>query len=661
MGRLAATALALAALAGAGATPAPAATPPPAGPVSWVVGLEAGAPAAAVAHELRAAGARVERIRPLGALVVAGGDRAAVAAALEDAGGVDYVERRLERRLHGEPAQAIDPATGRAFDWAFDAVNAAGGLSAVGGGAPDVPVAVVDSGVDAGHPDLAGRVRPGRDVLGAGSVEDLVGHGTFVAALIAAADGNGAGGRGVAGATPVVPVRVSTGPGVTSADLAAGIVAAVDLGARVVNVSIGGPRLSQVERDALDYAAGRDVLVVASAGNGALDGNAPEYPAAALGGHEGGWSSGLSVAATDPLGRPAPFSTHGPTVSVAAPGAGAGPCTEGVYSAIPATAALWAGGPCDRTFEGPLHGRGRYAYGEGTSFSAPLVAGAAALVRQAEPGLRADQVAHVIRRSARPAAGGGWDERTGAGVLDVTAAVELARRYDLTAPALRFTAEESPGAVRVRAAADDASAPGRETAGGVALEVGWSRDGAAFAALPTGGAAPLDGRYEASPAQPLWFRATACDANRNCATRTAGPFTGAGPPTAAPPAPRPARPRARLLAVGATACGPRRAPCLRVAWRAGRAGEGRLRYRVEARRAGARAVVARAGGWAAAGRRRVTALRPRRALPCGRVVVRLTVRGPAGVAVATRRAVVRRACGAPPRGARARIHTPHSY
>ena len=331
-----AAAAVLAAAGAAHASAAPSASlPVPSGPVEWVVGADDREAARDLERALAAAGASVERIPRLDALAVTGGDRDAVRDALADQGGVDYVERTLSRSLHGEPADAVDPATGRAFGWAWDAVRAAEGIAAAGGGAPSSPVGVVDTGVDRDHPDLAGRVLGGHDVLGSGSVTDVVGHGTFIAGLVSAIDGNGAGGRGVAGATPIIPVRVSAGTAITSADLAAGIVAAVNRGARVVNLSFGGPGMTGVEQAALDYARGRDVLVVASAGNSALEGNPVEYPAAAIGGEAGGWSAGLSVAATDPLGRPAPFSTHNSNVSIAAPGAGMGGCAEGVYSTIP--------------------------------------------------------------------------------------------------------------------------------------------------------------------------------------------------------------------------------------------------------------------------------------------------------------------------------------
>src|SRR5262245_16685852 len=332
--RLAALAAGLAALALAGAAHAsdePAAAIPP-GPVRWVVGADDPASASQLEDALTAAGASVERLPRLDALAVTGGDRAEVVDALTDEGGLDYVERDLPRTLHAEPADAIDPATGRAFGWAWGAVRAGEGIAAAGGGAPSSPVAVVDSGVDAGHPDLAGRVMPGRDVLGAGTTQDVLGHGTFVAGLVSAIDGNGIGGRGAAGATPIIPVRVTTSGSITSRDLAAGTVprrdpaggngAAVDGRGRVVKVSLGGPGIPQVEEAALDYARRRDVLVVASAGNSGQAGNDVEYPAAAVGGDDGGWSSGLSVAATDPLGRAAPFSSFNRHVSLATPGSG---------------------------------------------------------------------------------------------------------------------------------------------------------------------------------------------------------------------------------------------------------------------------------------------------------------------------------------------------
>src|SRR5262245_13658420 len=577
--RLAALAAGLAALALAGSAHAsdePAAAVPP-GPVRWVVGADDAGSASQLEGALTAAGASVERVPRLDALAVTGGDRAEVVDALADEGGLDYVERDLPRTLHAEPADAIDPATGRAFGWAWGAVRAGEGLQAAGGGAPSSPVAVVDSGVDAGHPDLAGRVTPGRDVLGQGSTQDALGHGTFVAGLVSAIDGNGAGGRGVAGATPIIPVRVTASGSITSADLAAGIVAAVDAGARVMNVSIGGPGITSVEEAALDYARRRDVLVVASAGNSARSGNDVEYPAASVGGDEGGWSTGLSVAATDPLGRPAPFSSYNRHVSMAAPGAGLGGCADGVYSTIPAAASLWTG-PCATAFDGPEHGAGRYAYGRGTSFAAPQVAGAAALVRQVAPALRADQVADVLRRSAVQTVGAGWNEHTGAGVLDVAGAVALAGRYDVTAPELSLAADPRGGAVRVRASAEDRSSAGREVAAGAVVGLEVSRDGSSWSQAVAPAGAPIDVTYPATAARPLWVRATACDRSRNCTTRASGPSTGALGTLRAHSASKGLRGAILSLSAGAR-CPAGRAACLRLVVRASGA-PGRLRFAV---------------------------------------------------------------------------------
>ena len=611
----------------------------PAG-TQWVVGLETGG-ASALLADLRHKGAGVRPLARLRAVTVTGGDRAGLIAALrEHQGLVAYLEPARERHLLAEPAEATDPQTGRPYAWAQFAVGARAAIAAADGGAPGVPVAVVDSGVDASHPDLAGRVLAGRSVGGGDQHTDEAGHGTFVAGLIGATDGNGIGGFGVAGQTPLIPVKVSDSGVVSSVDLAAGIVAGVDAGAKVINVSIGGPQLAAVEQSALNYAAAHEVLVVASAGNGGDDGNPIEYPAAALGGPDGGWGTGLSVAASRPSGAAASFSTHNRFVSLAAPGAGAGPCTEGVHSTVPQSALLWSGGPCDRTFI--THGLGRYAYGEGTSFSAPLVAGAAALVRQVRPQLSAAQTADVITRSAHQTVGAGWNEYTGAGVLDMPAAIELASRYDLTAPVLSFSVSEGRGAAQVRASADDRSVSGQELAGGVSLELSYSRDGDAYVPLAAAGLGPFDQAYAVSVGQPLWFRARACDRNRNCVNQTAGPFTGAGPGTVAGLRSLEFL-RVSVLSLGIRKCRAASRGCLRLAWKVSPAGAGTVRYSISVGRIGAAGLLLRRAGHASAGRRVVVDLPLRRGLVCGRLLTRIRV-SHAAASDATRRYLTLPAC-----------------
>ena len=266
----------------------------------------------------------------------------------------------------------------------------------------------------------------------------------------------------------------------------------------------------------------------AASGNGALDDNPLEFPAAALGGFRGGHGIGLSVAATTPDGRRAPFSSHNNFVSVSAPGADQDGCAEGVFSTIPgrATATLWdATESCSRVF-GAIGGR--WAYGEGTRFAAPLAAGIAALAWDVEPELASEQVADVLVRSARQTMPGSrWNEFTGAGVVDGGAAVELARIYDTRAPRPRARARRLGGGrlgVRLRRSRDR-SERGHETAGGLSYAVLVSRDrGRTYALATQPRRRPFGIRLRLTRRRPLLALASVCDGNGNCSSRSFGPF-----------------------------------------------------------------------------------------------------------------------------------------
>ena len=153
---------------------------------------------------------------------------------------------------------------------------------------------------------------------------DIVGHGTFVSGLIAALDGNGRGGKGVAGTTKLVAVRASLDGSFTVSDLISGIEFSIRRGVDVINLSLAGQGFTQTQARAFESAFFNDVLPVAAAGNNAENGNPLEFPAAAIGGRQGGRGIGLSVAATKPDGTVASFSDHNDFVSVAAPGASSG-------------------------------------------------------------------------------------------------------------------------------------------------------------------------------------------------------------------------------------------------------------------------------------------------------------------------------------------------
>lgn len=290
----------------------------------------------------------------------------------------------VSQPVHTQDVPAPDPLQGQ--QWGLTAVRAPSAWAA--GDAAGQVVAVVDSGVDLSHPDLAGALVPGYDVLaGTAGGQDQNGHGTHVAGIVAAVAGNGVGGAGVALHARVMPVRVLDASGAgSSADVAAGVVWAVDHGADVVNLSLGGPSDDAVLDRAIAYALGKGVPVVAAAGNEAESGNPVEYPAAVPG--------VIAVSAVDSSSQHAPFANTGDYVAVSAPGVG-----------VPST---WLGGG--------------YATLSGTSMATPFVAGAAAVVRAAAPGLTPAQVRAALVGSARDLGSAGPDPTYGAGLLDVAAA-----------------------------------------------------------------------------------------------------------------------------------------------------------------------------------------------------------------------------------------------
>ena len=318
-------------------------------------------------------------------------------------------------------AAAVEPALvarggGGAAEWQYRATGSHLVPRWVRRAAAAVTIAVIDTGADLAAPDLGAKSPVTHSVVSA-DARDAEGHGTFVAALAAGADSNREGIAGFGGAARLLVVRAGDRAGeLRDDDVAAAIVYAVDRGARIVNLSFAGTRWSAAEASAVRYAAARDVLLVAAAGNSFGHGNPVQYPAALLepAGSRGVGGIGLVVGASTEAGRRAAFSSTR-SVSLVAPGVG-------VTSAVAA-----ASSPADYP-RIRLRGsrRGVYALGSGTSFAAPQVAGAAALVWAANPALSARQVAETLERTARRR--GGWTPQVGWGVLDVGAAVSKALR-----------------------------------------------------------------------------------------------------------------------------------------------------------------------------------------------------------------------------------------
>ena len=336
-------------------------------------------------------------------------------AVVEAPGGLEGQAPVLRRALTVDsPALAPTYQPGVAWEWQWDAANMNAVPDSVQRAAAGVKIAVIDSGADTSAPDIAGKAPQTWSVLSRSHrVRDTLGHGTFVSSLAAGSVDDGVGVAGFGGDAKLLVVQAIGKDGyITDVDEAAGIVYAVNHSAKIINLSIGGPQTSWIERRAIRYAARHGVLLVAAAGNEHEQGNPVEYPAALL--RRG---IGLAVGATRIDGTRAPFSNTGSYVSLAAPG-------ENVFAAESADSDWPRAQP---SWSSP----GYYGWASGTSFAAPEVAGAAALVWGANPGLTAGQVAWVLKESA---SGSGWNPELGWGRLDAAAAVSLAQATPGAAP-----------------------------------------------------------------------------------------------------------------------------------------------------------------------------------------------------------------------------------
>jgi subtilisin family serine protease len=280
-----------------------------------------------------------------------------------------------------------------------------------------VPVAVLDSGIDATHPDLAGKVLAGETLCynnptGSCSAwnSDSYGHGTFSSGIIAGATNNGIGMAGAGWDTKVKMFKILGDDGNGSTiDVATAVINATDEGFRVINLSLSGPSC-QVDpnncgadydsQSAIQYAVSKGVVVVAAAGNGKPGDNGVTYPA--------GYPGVISVGATDDSGTVQWFSQYGSWITIAAPGLF-------VESTIPGGASL--GLEC---YNASIPARDTYEACSGTSFAAPQVAAAAALTLSAHPAMSGADIAGRLTSTVQPLSGG---NPIGGGLLDMGRAV----------------------------------------------------------------------------------------------------------------------------------------------------------------------------------------------------------------------------------------------
>lgn len=278
---------------------------------------------------------------------------------------------------------ANDPYVGS--EWHLNKVGAPGAWDTTQGGG--ITIAILDSGVDGTHPDLAAQMVPGFNFIDNNTnTADVNGHGTAVAGVAAAASNNGLGVAGVAGQAKIMPVRIADANAYAYySTIAQGITYAADHGARIANCSYGGVAGSAAIQSAAQYMKNKGGLVFVSAGNNGVDENiAPT-------------TTMIAVSATDETDNRTSWSSYGNFVSLAAPGI---------------TYTTSRGGSYDQWM--------------GTSFSSPLAAGVAALMMAAKPTLDSVQVEKLLFSTAADIGAAGRDIYYGYGRVDASAAVKAA-------------------------------------------------------------------------------------------------------------------------------------------------------------------------------------------------------------------------------------------
>lgn len=458
-------------------------------------GSRARAAAVAAAAGARAATTGIPRLRTIAVRPRPGGSLRALAHRLRRDPRVRRVEveRRAEPRyLPSDPALTAPETTagtaaGTTVQWWASRI----GLPAAwdlhrGEGAR---VAVIDTGVDATHPELAGRIAAAADFgTGGPPTEDPVGHGTHVASLACGSGDDGAGLTGAGLRCRLLVARTDF----SDASVAAAVVWAADHRADAIAMSFGtapGTTPSRTVADALVYARRRGAVLVAAAADEPVEDQG--YPASLLQppgtGPDRRRGSGLTVTAANASDARAPFAGFGSQVSLAAYGAYAtrgGP--RGIFGAFttaqnalerpdPTAAPPRPACDCRTTFSGDP----RYAYLRGTSMATPVVAAVAALVRRLNPGLGSLDVVRLLKDTARR--GDGWTADLGWGIVDAGAALRRATELDATAPSSRLRAgarRTRRPTVLLRWTGGDAGPPRVRTSGVARYEV-WRRIGRA--------------------------------------------------------------------------------------------------------------------------------------------------------------------------------------
>jgi len=297
----------------------------------------------------------------------------------------------------------------------------------MGVGSTSMPIAIIDSGVDPDHPDLDAKLHPGYNFLFNNTdTHDVLGHGTAVAGSATASSNNGTGVTGVAWHNPIMPLVVlDSSNWATYSNISSAIIYAVNNGAKVINISIGGTSFSSTLDSAVNYAWDNGALVFASAAN--YNVSTPYYPAAC--------ANAVAVAATDSADNKASFSNYGDWITLSAPGVSILTTTNG----------------------------GGYGYWNGTSFSSPISAGLAALIWSVNPQLTHQQVLDILKSTTDDLGASGFDSVFGHGRINAYNAVMEAMNFlpdlDVEPPSVALTSPENnqtfSGDISITATAQD--------------------------------------------------------------------------------------------------------------------------------------------------------------------------------------------------------------
>jgi subtilisin family serine protease len=384
------------------------------------VGISPPADARAVAAAIeRRTGNRPESLKPIPALVV----DLPEGVSLRGIRGIRYVEPLVTRRLAYTPS---DPLVTKQWYLGFSKFYSP--WVTLPSFEP-IPVAVIDSGVDASHPDLAHKLLDAESFVGGSARTDELGHGTFVAGLIGAGVDNGIGIAGLAPSAQLLVAKVVTKSRAIPVEAEAKAIRwAVDNGARVINMSLGGIRdpldperdtYSRLEADAVAYAVSNGAVVVAAVGNSDQAPKSPwefaSYPAAL--------PHVLGVSAVSDTGAVPTFSNRDRIYNdIAAPGLR-------ILSSLPRSLTSRYPSCSDQGYS--ICGPEEYREAQGTSFAAPQVSAAAAVLLSLRPTLFPEQVTQLLLATAVDlefstgcsACGVGRDAYSGRGRLDVAAAV----------------------------------------------------------------------------------------------------------------------------------------------------------------------------------------------------------------------------------------------